>query len=107
MQPFPGDKIVVWFSCGAASAVAASQTLELYGDICDVRIVNNPVDEEDEDNRRFLNDIEHWLGVPIEIVSNKSLGHSSAAEVWRKERFMSSPYGAPCTKKLKKETRYQ
>ena len=51
-----GDNIAVWFSCGAASAVAAMRTLEKYGNLCSVRVLNNPVAEEDEDNRRFLRD---------------------------------------------------
>ena len=42
-----GDHITVWFSCGAASAVAAKKTIELYGDIATIRVVNNPVAEED------------------------------------------------------------
>lgn len=93
--------IVVWFSCGAASAVAAKKTIEMFpGDR--VRVVNTPVDEEDQDNRRFLKDVESWIGQKIEIV-----GGGSAQEVWRKRRFMSSPYGAPCTLVLKKEARYQ
>jgi len=56
-----GDKIAVWFSCGAASAVAAKKTLEKYGDICTVRVVNNPVAEEHPDNQRFLKDVERLL----------------------------------------------
>ena len=55
--------IVVWFSCGAASAVAAKRTIEKYGHIYNVRVVNNPVAEEHPDNKRFLKDIEKWLGV--------------------------------------------
>lgn len=50
-------KIAVWFSCGAASAVASYLTLQKYGKDYDVRIVNNPVAEEDDDNRRFLKDV--------------------------------------------------
>lgn len=62
-EPTEGQVIAVWFSCGAASAVAAKLTLERYGNLCDVRVVNNPVAEEDEDNRRFLADVQDWLGV--------------------------------------------
>lgn len=102
-----GDTIVVWFSCGAASAVAALKTLEKYGGHCNVRIVNNPVKEEDEDNRRFLLDVEQWLGVSIEIAANSSYPDCSAESVWRRKRFMSSPFGAPCTQELKKKARQQ
>ena len=53
--------ITVWFSCGAASAVAAKKTLELYGSNNRVRVVNNPIKEEHQDNQRFLKDVEKWL----------------------------------------------
>jgi hypothetical protein len=59
--------IVVWFSCGAASAVAAKKTIERYGSTHRIRVVNNPIKEEDEDNVRFLKDVEKWLGVEIEF----------------------------------------
>jgi hypothetical protein len=99
--------IAVWFSCGAASAVAAKKTLEIYGEDYDVRIINNPVQEEDEDNRRFLVDVEQWLGVPIEVAVNKNFPAASAVEIWDKRRFMSGPTGAPCTQELKKKARQQ
>ena len=35
--------ITVWFSCGAASAVAAKKTIELYGQDNHIRVVNNPI----------------------------------------------------------------
>ena len=44
--------IVVWFSCGAASTVAAKKTIELYGNSHSIRVVNNPIKEEDSDNLR-------------------------------------------------------
>jgi hypothetical protein len=102
-----GKRIAVWFSCGAASAVAAKKTLELYGSNNDVRIINNPVAEEDDDNRRFLLDVQEWLGVPIEIALNKNYPSGSAVDVWEKRRFMSGPTGAPCTQELKKKARQQ
>jgi len=40
-----GQIIAVWFSCGAASAVAAKKTIERYGNKHTIRIVNNPVME--------------------------------------------------------------
>ena len=49
--------IAVWFSCGAASAIAAKKTIELYEKTHNIIIVNNPILEEHEDNRRFLNDV--------------------------------------------------
>ena len=57
-----GDTIAVWFSCGAASAVAAKLTLARFAHNCDVRILNNPIAEEHPDNSRFLKDCEQWFG---------------------------------------------
>ena len=53
-----GSTIVCWFSCGAASAVAAKYTIDQYNNRCTVRVVNTPVAEEDDDNRRFLADVD-------------------------------------------------
>jgi hypothetical protein len=72
------QEITVWFSCGAASAVAAKKTLELYGTENNVRVVNNPVKEEHPDNQRFLKDVEQWLGVEIEYAINTKFPDCSA-----------------------------
>lgn len=104
-KPKKGDVIAVWFSCGAASAVALKKTVELYGDICTIRALNNPVAEEDEDNRRFLKDVEKWVDIPIEIVTNPAYPDNSAASVWEDRKAMSFPKGAPCTLLLKREVR--
>ncbi|MFA6058949.1 MAG: hypothetical protein WC756_12175 [Taibaiella sp.] len=100
-----GDRIAVWFSNGAASAVALKRTLELYGDICEVRVLNNPILEEDPDNRRFLKDVEKWLGVSAESVIHPKFPHCSCVKVWQKRKYMSGIEGAPCTMVLKKEAR--
>jgi hypothetical protein len=101
------EMIAVWFSSGAASAVAAKKTIERYGKSHVVRVINNPVVEEDDDNVRFLRDVEQWLGVTIEFAMNKKYPHNSAVAVWDKRKFMSGPLGAPCTLELKKEARRQ
>lgn len=99
--------IAVWFSCGAASAVAAKKTVEKYGDDHTILIINNPVVEEGEDNIRFMRDVEKWIGVPIITARNKNYPSNSAVDVWEKSRYMSGISGAPCTRELKKEARYQ
>lgn len=99
--------IAVWFSCGAASAVAAYYTVKLYGASCQVRIINTPIKEEHEDNRRFLKDIEKWVGVPIELAVSKKYYSSSCNEVWVNERYMSGVNGAKCTVELKKKARQE
>lgn len=102
-----GDTIAVWFSCGVASAVAAKKTIELYGHRCKIRILNNPIKEEHPDNKRFLKDVEKWLGYEIEVVTNKKWPNASCVEVWDYNKLMSTPYGAPCTRSLKKRARAQ
>lgn len=99
--------IAVWFSCGAASAVAAKLTVEKYGKDHEVRILNNPVKEEDEDNLRFKEDVSKWIGLPIETVSRKKYPSASAVDVWEDRQFMSGPLGAPCTIELKKAARQE
>jgi len=107
MSVAPGQTIVVWFSCGAASAIAVQETLRQYPD-CSVRVVNSPIAEEDEDNQRFARDVAQWLNIEIETAINEKYPNASAVEVWEKRKYMSNPNGgAPCTLELKKEARYQ
>lgn len=100
-----GQNIAVWFSCGAASAVAAKLTVDAFGASNNVRVLNNPVMEEDEDNRRFLSDVQNWIGVEIEDVRNPKYTHASASMTWEARGAMVFPHGAPCTVHLKKEAR--
>ncbi len=99
-------KIAVWFSCGAASAVAAKLIVEKYASTNTVHLLNNPVKEEHEDNQRFLKDCEKWIGHPIETVINPKYADCSAVTVWNKRKYMGGVAGAPCTLELKKEARY-
>ena len=101
------ETIVVWFSCGAASAVAAKKTIEKYGETYNIRIVNNPIKEEHEDNQRFLKDCEKWLGKTIEFATSSKYPSQSCAEVWEKRMYMAGIAGAPCTLELKKKARQE
>jgi len=98
--------IAVWFSCGAASAVAAKKTIEIYGEKNKILVVNSPILEEHPDNLRFLNDVESWLGQEIIIARSEKYPSQSIVEVFDKQKYMSGVLGAPCTKQLKKEARY-
>lgn len=102
-----GDTIAVWFSCGAASAVAAKRTVEKYGDIATIRVMNNPIVEEHDDNQRFLRDVEEWIGVPIEHVRSSKYPSQSVVEVWDDRNYMAGIAGAPCTLELKKKARQE
>ena len=99
--------IAVWFSCGAASAVAAKKTIEIYGENNTILIVNNPVKEEHHDNLRFLEDVSKWIGQEVIQAKNNKYPNASIIEVFDKRKYMSGIAGAPCTKELKKESRYQ
>ena len=101
------NTIAVWFSCGAASAVAAKKTIEKYGESHNVIVINNPVINEHKDNRRFLKDCEKWIGQKIIIATNSKYPSCDITEVFKKRKYMSGVAGAPCTKLLKKEARYQ
>ena len=100
-----GKEITVWFSCGAASAVAAKKTIEIYGEKNNIRVVNNPIKEEHEDNQRFLKDIQQWIGTDIEFAINPKFPDCSAETVWDVRQYMSGISGAPCTLHLKKNAR--
>ena len=102
-----GKHIAVWFSCGAASAVAAKLTLSKYGNSNKISIINNPIKEEHHDNQRFLLDVQDWLGQEILISTRSKYPSQSCEEVWSDRRFMSGPLGAPCTQELKKKARQE
>jgi len=101
------ETIVVWFSCGAASAVAAKKTIEMYGNTHNVVIVNNPVVNEHHDNLRFLADCEKWFGQKVVSATNKKFPSCDIRDVFDKAKYVSGVGGAPCTKELKKGARYQ
>jgi len=94
-------RIVVHFSCGAASAVAAKMTLSKYGHSV-VTIVNAFLVEEHEDNERFRADCQKWFGHPITVLRDEKYG-ASTLEVWRRECYIKGPNGAPCARALKRK----
>jgi 3'-phosphoadenosine 5'-phosphosulfate sulfotransferase (PAPS reductase)/FAD synthetase len=98
--------IAVWFSCGAASAVALKMTVDKYG-IENVRAVNNPVAEEHHDNQRFADDVAAWVGIELEYAVNSKYPLSSVVDVFDRRKGMSFPHGAPCTVELKKRARQE
>jgi len=63
------SRVLVSFSCGAASAVAAKMAVDKYGDRVEI-IYCDTLKYEHPDNIRFLNDVSAWVGKPIKIVSS-------------------------------------
>lgn len=94
-------RVVSWFSCGAASAVATVLAAIRYGDI---HAVYCRVRDEHEDNLRFLKDFTRIFGIPIEIITNEQFDGSIHA-VFMHRGFIKNQYGAPCTMILKKDMR--
>lgn len=95
------SRVVSWFSCGAASAVATKLAIADHGE---VTIAYCEVIEEHPDNKRFLADCEKWFGQPITILRNEKYG-ASTYEVFRKTRYLVGPGGARCSLELKKSLR--
>lgn len=103
--PKEGDVIAVWFSSGAASAVALKRVVERYGNLCTIRAINNPVKQEDSDNVRFLHDVEAWAGVTVEFATHEKYPTGDVEQVWDDAKAMSFPRGAPCTERVKRGAR--
>lgn len=98
------ERIVCWFSCGAASAVATKLAITENAGKLPLVVARVFIQEEDEDNDRFAKDCEAWFGVPITTLKNEDY-HGSIYEVFEKERYIVGIRGAACTKRLKKWTR--
>lgn len=94
---------VVWFSCGAASAVAARLTLAEHGHEGTHLVYTDP-GAEHPDNERFLADVERWLAHPVEVL--RSERYADTWQVWSERRFLNGPTGALCTTELKKKLRF-
>ena len=62
------ERIVCWFSCGAASAVATKLAIAENAGKLPVVIAYTEVLEEHPDNKRFLAECEKWFGQNIVIL---------------------------------------
>jgi len=95
-------RVLVWFSCGIASTVAAKLAIEKYGD--DVELLYcNTLANEHPDNVRFIREVERWLGRHILILSRNE--YRDIYEVFYKTGWLIGPHGARCTEELKRNVR--
>lgn len=99
MNTESSPRMVVWFSCGAASAVAAKLAVEKYGDHCEVAYCDTMATEH-PDNQRFFNDVQAWIGRPITTIRSEKYG--TIDDVFERTRYMAGINGARCTTELKK-----
>lgn len=95
------NRVVVWFSCGAASAVAAKIVMGGWDDH-EVIVAYCDTGSEHPDNQRFLKDCEAWLGQPIRVLRGK---YPDTWAVFERHRYLSGVKGARCTIELKKRVR--
>jgi len=93
------SRVLVSFSCGAASAVAAKMAVDKYGDRVEV-IYCDTLKYEHPDNERFLRDVERWIGKNITILKNPK--YDDIFDVFLKTGWLVGYGGARCTKELKK-----
>lgn len=101
------QRIVCWFSHGAASAVATKLAIE------ENKKSENPkelivscihLENEHPDGKRFADECEEWFGQEILYLRNEKY-NADVDVVIEKTRYMSGVYGARCTKELKKQVR--
>jgi hypothetical protein len=95
------ERIVSWFSHGAASAIATKIAIAEHGP--DLVIGCIDTGSEHDDNPRFRADCERWYD--HEILVLKSKDYVDTWDVWERTRFLVGPMGARCTAELKKKVR--
>lgn len=101
------QRIVSWFSCGAASAVASKLAYEENKARANPNpfvIANIYLKDEHPDSHRFMKDCEEWIGEKFTVLTNERY-KSSVDEVIASTKYMSGARGARCTKELKKAVR--
>jgi len=94
--------IVAWWSAGVTSAVACKMALEMYEN---VELYYIGIDTAHSDNERFKSDCENWYGKKIKLIKSKEA--NDQFDVIEKTGAVNTPQGAPCTRILKKEVRYE
>lgn len=100
------SRVLVWYSDGAASAVAAKKAIEKYGDTHLVEVIKcDTYKNEHPDNRRFTIEIQDWLGQEIKVLSSEK--YSDIYEVFAATKMLKKGRFAPCTAELKKKVRWQ
>lgn len=95
------SRVISWFSCGAASAVATwiaqAEHPELMPVYCDTGA-------EHPDNARFMRDCERLFRRPVTVI--KSEKYVDTWHVWKERRYLAGVEGALCTVEMKKVPRY-
>lgn len=90
------ERTIIWWSTGAASAVAAHLMLRQEPEAI---IARCETANEDPDNHRFEADVMRRFNRSVTIL--KSEGYESVWDVWQKRRYIAGTKGAPCTVEMK------
>lgn len=96
LSPATYPRTVIWWSTGAASAVACRMILREEPEAIIARCETN---NEDPDNYRFEADVMRRLNRSVTLL--KSDEYDSVWDVWQKRRYMAGNKGAPCTAAMK------
>lgn len=92
-KPNNDARMVVWFSCGAASAMAAKMVLDEYRNQMPVKVVYcDLLKDEHPDNQRFMSDVVSWLDYEVTII--RSSKYDSIEDVWSMRKYMAGIKGA-------------
>ena len=102
MSDHPFDRVVCWFSCGAASAAATRLALDRHPEAV-IAYCASTLTSEHPDNERFIEDCERWYGRPILRLHAEE--YTDVWDVWKRTRWLVGPAGARCTVELKKRVR--
>ena len=97
-------RVIVWFSRGAASAIAAMLTLQKYSPD-DVQLVCCDTGAEHPDSDRFEADMVKRLNMSVKHL--KSAKYKDVWAVWEDRRYLSGIAGAPCTGEMKIKPRLE
>lgn len=92
----PDRRTIVWFSRGAASAVAAKLTLRNDPEAI---IATCATGSEHPDSDRFEADCVRWFNAPV--VQLRSDKYADTWDVWERTRWLAGIDGARCTTELK------
>jgi hypothetical protein len=90
---------VCWFSTGVSSFIACYLAKDAD------RIIYTHVSNQHPDSLRFLEDCEKILGREIEVLMSEE--YASVDDVIEKARYINGPFGAACTRLLKRNVRRQ
>jgi len=90
-------RVISWFSCGAASAVATKLALQEHDK---VEIIYQETNSEHPDNEHFLAECEGWFNQKVMRLSSDK--YHDIWDVFDKIRYLVGVSGAPCTSELKR-----